>query len=88
MIHEKKLWPQWFQKIMDGDKTFELRLADWECKEGDVLFLREWDPETKEYTGREMKKKVGWVGKFKIDELVWPREEIEKHGLQIISLKD
>ena len=44
---EKKVWPKFFQKILDGDKTFELRLADFECKPGDILVLKEWDPETK-----------------------------------------
>ncbi len=34
-----------------------------------------------------MRKVLNCVGKFKIDKLFWPKEEIEKHGLQIISLK-
>jgi len=53
---EKKVWPKFFQKILDGDKTFELRLADFECKLGDILVLREWDSEIKEYTGRVLEK--------------------------------
>lgn len=52
--------------------------------------LKEWDPETKEYTGRELEKKVGFVGKWKIDDLTqfWPKEEIGDKEIQIISLKD
>ena len=46
---EKKIWPIYFQRILDGDKTFELRLADWECNEGDTLVLNEWDPEIKDF---------------------------------------
>jgi hypothetical protein len=84
---EKKVWPQSFQAIKDGRKSYELRLADWECKEGDTLVLKEWDPETKQYTGRELEKEVTYVGKFKIDELYWSKDEIIKHGIQIISLK-
>ena len=64
-IH-KKVWPKYFQKILDGKKTYELRLADWECKEGDILVLQEWDPETKEYTGRKVEKEVTYLGKTKI----------------------
>jgi ASC-1-like (ASCH) protein len=86
MKHEKKVWPDYFQKILEGKKTYELRLADWECKEGDALILKEWDSDKKEYTGRELKKKVTYVGKTKNMNL-WPKEEVEKYGYQIISFK-
>ena len=49
---EKKVWPEYFQEILDGKKTFELRLNDFDIKEGDTLVLKEWNPETKDYTGR------------------------------------
>ena len=86
---EKKIWPVYFQKVFDGNKTFELRLNDFDIAEGDTLVLKEWDPETKTYTGRELEKVVGYVGKWKIDDLTkyWPREDIDKNGLQVISLK-
>ena len=38
---EKKIWPEFFQKILEGDKTFELRLADFECHPEDILVLKE-----------------------------------------------
>lgn len=84
---EKKILPQYFDAIASGKKKYELRLADWECNEGDVLLLREWDAEKCEYTGREIEKKVTYVAKFKIDDLFWSKEEIEKHGIQIISIE-
>jgi predicted transcriptional regulator len=87
MLIEKKTRPKYFQAILDGKKNYEFRLADWECNEGDTLLLREWDPETKDYTGREVRKKVTYVAKFKIDHLPWPKEDVEKHGLQVISLE-
>ncbi len=83
---EKKIWPEYFQKILDGVKTYELRLADFECKPGDILVLKEWDPETKEYTGRVIEKEVTYVGKTKGIKF-WTKEEIEKHGFQIIAFK-
>ncbi|MFA5290905.1 MAG: DUF3850 domain-containing protein [Candidatus Paceibacterota bacterium] len=87
---EKKCWVGWFDQIVDGSKTYDLRLNDFEVEEGDVVLFREWDPKTKDYTGREVEKKVGFVGKWKIDDLTswWSRAEIEDKGLQIISLKD
>jgi len=83
---EKKVWPEYFQKIFDGEKNFELRLADWECNEGDILILKEWDPETKEYTGRVIEKEVGYVLKTKNFD-IFSKEDVEKYGYQIISLK-
>jgi hypothetical protein len=86
---EKKCWPEYFQKIIEGKKTFEFRLNDFEIEEGDILVLKEWSPETKNYTGRELEREVGFVGKWKIDELTkwWPREDIDEKGLQVISLR-
>ena len=87
---EKKVWPEYCQEVFDGKKTFELRLNDFEIEEGDTLLLKEWDQKIKNYTGREISKKVGFVGNWKIDDLTefWPREEIDKKGIQVISLKE
>lgn len=84
---EKKVWPKYFQKILDGTKKYELRLADFDCGEGDVLVLKEWDPETQQYTDREIEKTVTYVLKTK-DIKFWSQEEVDKYGFQIISLKD
>jgi ribosomal protein S17 len=54
---EKKVWPEYFKKIVSGEKKYELRLDDFECHEGDKLILKEYNPETKKYTGREVVKK-------------------------------
>ena len=87
MIIEKKVLKKYFQLILDGKKTYELRLGDFECKEGDMLVLKEWDEGKKEYTGRVLEKTVTYVGK-NINKLpFWTEEEINKHGLQIISFK-
>ncbi len=86
VVH-KKVWPVYFEGLLSGKKTFELRLNDFEIEEGDTLVLEEWDPQTKTYTGRTLEKSVTYVGKFRIDDLFWPKEEIEEKGLQIISLR-
>ena len=86
---EKKCWPEYFQKIIEGKKTFELRLNDFNISEGDILVLREWDPAIKDYTGRIIEKNVGFVGRWKIEELAKfnSKREIEEKGIQVISLK-
>ena len=83
---EKKIWPKFFEKILSGDKTFELRLADWECNPGDILVLKEWNPKIKEYTGREIEKEVTYVSKTK-DIKFFNKEEIDKYGFQVIAFK-
>ena len=87
MVIEKKVWKKYFQLIFDGKKTYELRLADFECSEGDVLVLKEWDDDKQEYTGRELEKTVSYVGKNVNNPPFWSKEDIEKYGLQIISFK-
>ncbi len=42
MITKKKSWPEIFQKVVEGRKNVELRLADFECKPGDTIILEEW----------------------------------------------
>jgi len=83
---EKKIRPEFFDKISSGEKKFELRLADWECAPGDTLVLREWDPDKKDYTGRVLEKEVSYVLKTKDVKFFTP-EEVEKYGWQIISFK-
>lgn len=53
LAHKKKTWPEYFQAIWDGDKTFEVRdTSDWDVEAGHKLILKEWNPETEEYSGR------------------------------------
>lgn len=85
-IH-KKILPEYFEEIISGNKTFELRLADWEVKTGDTLILEEWNQETKSYTGRSITKKVGYILNTK-DCTLFPQEDVEKYGFNVISLKD
>lgn len=47
--HVLKCWPEFFDAIADGRKTFELRRDDREYAVGDVLELRWWNPETESY---------------------------------------
>ncbi len=86
-IIKKKIWPKYFEAIASGKKKYELRLNDFDVHDGDILFFEEWDPETNLYTGRNLQKVVTYVGKFRISELFWSQEEIEKYGIQIISLE-
>ena len=82
---KKKTWPKYFQEMLDGKKKFELRLADFNIKEGDILVLEEYDQKTKKYSGRSIRKKVSFVTKFNPLE-AHNVEEIKKFGFWEIGL--
>lgn len=84
---EKKCWKESFEAILSGEKTYEIRLADFEIKKGDIFLLREFDPVTKKYTGREIKKEVTRVGLINDSQKYYLKEDIEKYGFQVIGLK-
>ena len=84
-IIKKKIWPEYFELVKSGKKRFELRLADFDIKEGDTLILEEWNPKTKEYTGRTIEKKVDYILKFNLDDFA-QKNKIEEKGLYVIQL--
>jgi hypothetical protein len=82
----KKTWPELFQKILVGEKTFDARIADFACSLGDILIFKEWDPKTKQYTGRIIEKKITYIFKTK-EASFWQKDELERYGLQIMAFK-
>lgn len=59
--HTLKTWPVFFQAVEDGTKTFEVRAADRDFRVGDVLDLREYDPDNKVHTGRSTQRQVSYL---------------------------
>lgn len=57
-IHELKTIEPYFSQVYLGLKTFELRLNDRDFKVGDILILREYDVELKQFTGNHVEKTV------------------------------
>lgn len=83
---KKKVWPEYFQLILNGKKKIELRLADFNIDEGDVLVLEEYDPETNTYTGRRIKKVAKSIIKFNPTRM-HRVEDIKKYGFYIIEIE-
>jgi ASC-1-like (ASCH) protein len=83
-IIKKKIWPKYFNLAKAGKKKFEVRLADFSIKEGDVLILQEWDPKNKRHTGRQLKKRVKYILKFELNDF-GQKEKIEEKGIYIIQ---
>lgn len=86
MIIKKKIWPEYFELVSLGKKKFELRLNDFDAKEGDTLILEEWNPKTKKYTGRQIEKKVSYIFKFKLDDF-GQEKEIKEKGIIILQME-
>ena len=83
---KKKIWPEYFDLVVSGKKKFEVRLADFDVKEGDTIILEEWDPKTKAYTGRRMEKKVGYVRKFNPNDFFGQEKEVAKKGFYVFQI--
>jgi len=83
---KKKTWPELFRKISEGKKTTDVRLADFDLKEGDTIIFEEYEPKNKKYTGRKLIKKVKNLNKIKLTDFN-NIDEIIKHGHYIIELE-
>jgi len=59
--HDLKTWPDQYRAILDGRKTFEVRLNDRAFDVGDTLLLKEWDPSPCGYTHREQRVRVTYI---------------------------
>jgi hypothetical protein len=57
-MHELKTWPFYFEKVLRGEKMYELRRNDRNFAVSNFLLLREWHQEGKEYTGRALLMRV------------------------------
>jgi len=59
--HELKTWPEPFNAIWNGKKTFEVRKNDRRFEVGDLVVLREYDPSVGVYSGRQVSAAIGYV---------------------------
>jgi ribosomal protein S17 len=81
---KKKTWMPYFKDLIDGKKTFDVRLNNFDCKVGDILILEEYDQKNKKYTGRYIEKEITFVLNTKTQKF-WKQSEINKEGLLILS---
>lgn len=80
----KKCWPRFFEEILSGKKNFDVRIDDFQCTEGDVLVLEEWNPETKNYTGRKIEKEIKYILKTK-EQKFWNEKDVEEKGFVVLG---
>lgn len=61
MVHELKTLGKYFNAMASGEKNFELRKNDRGFLPGHELLLREYNPHSKSYTGRTLRRKINYV---------------------------
>jgi hypothetical protein len=78
-VHYLKTLTPFFNDIVSGIKTFEVRKNDRYYEVGDTLILEDFDPDTQKY-------KRGWVSKqiiYKLDD-----RQFVKEGYVILGMQD
>lgn len=72
-IHTVKCWPEYFDAIKDGRKTFDLRVDDRDYQVGDDMVQEEFKVHIGTYSGREFRCKITYVARG---------EQFERFGLK------
>ena len=82
----KKSWPEFFSKHKSGKRCTEVRLADFDLRSGDAILLKEFNPKTRKFTGREVRKKCKVVLKFSPLKH-YTMAQLKKHSLYVIEFE-
>lgn len=61
MTHKLKTYPNFFQVVEKGEKTFEVRKNDRNFKIGDNIILDEYDPIENMYSGRHIHATITYI---------------------------
>ena len=59
-VHHLKTWPPYFQEIVEGNKTFDIRKNDRDFKTGDLIIFEEYAMGDL-YTGRTIIRRIGYM---------------------------
>ncbi len=78
---------KYFEAVYEGRKPFEVRLADFKCRDGDTLVLQEQKEGTRKPTGRKLECEI--LYKFNTKELAkfYTQKEIDKYGLVVLAIR-
>lgn len=85
----KKIDTEWFEMVKSGKKKFELRLADFDITEGDILRLEEWvgECENRKPTGRFIEKTVTYVRKPDLKKWIDDQPELLEKGFCVLQFE-
>jgi len=79
--HDLKCWTEYFNPVWNGVKLFEIRKNDRNYKVGDYLRLKDYNPTTEKYMGRELLCKVTYL----LDNKAFLAEGYVAMSLQVVE---
>ena len=87
-VHELKIEPCWYQRILDGTKTAELRLNDRDDQVGDWLHLRELDTSRPRFLALSFTADPEFTGRAIFAQITHVLTEVPglKRGYAVLSL--
>jgi hypothetical protein len=62
--HDIKILPEYFEPVLEGIKTFEIRKNDRNYQIGDQVNLHEYSTKTQAYTGRVAHRTISYITDF------------------------
>jgi len=83
---EKKLRKDYFEKLMNGEQISDTKVADFEVSVGDTIVYKEWDSDTKDFTGREVEKEITDIITTPRPR-TWTEESINENGFSTLYYK-
>lgn len=83
MIHELKILPVYFEAVLSGDKTFEIRDNSDRCfQKGDGLILKEYVPSADPKSGLD-----GFTGRYTVVAVTYVINYEQKPGFVVLGIK-
>lgn len=85
----KKIDTKWIEMILSGKKKFELRLADFDIEEDDIIRLEEWIGlgADRKATGRFVEKKVTYARRIDLKGWIENQPELTEKGFFVLQFE-
>lgn len=86
VAHIVKSWSMFFEDILSGERTSDIRFNDRRYAVGDTMLLREFNPVNSTYTGREQMVLITYMQQNKSNPCAISRDAL-KDGFAVLSIK-
>lgn len=83
--HKIKIWPNYFEAVLSGDKKHEIRINDRDYQVGDILKMNEVDPESGQYSGRYLSVRVTYTSVNQKNVTNYLRQKVIVMSIEVIG---